>query len=150
MRTLYACQAELHDTAGIAEPAALMLGRRPTASRPDARAVWDHACLQADHYLARRLHRLDDEALAELDARQQAILDNPPSFDPSELERAASALTPPERHQIHVQGLPVPSNFATSDSNGQRRHTTTGHAQPPAPVQPGVRSPSNNSAGGAS
>jgi hypothetical protein len=69
-----------------------MLGRRPTASRPDARAVWDHACLQADHYLARRLHRLDDEALAELDARQQAILDNPPSFDPSELERTRQRL----------------------------------------------------------
>ncbi|MDP8969745.1 MAG: helicase C-terminal domain-containing protein, partial [Actinomycetota bacterium] len=65
-----------------------MLGRRPTASRPDAQAAWDHACLQADRYLARRLHHLDDHQLAELDARQQALLDNPPPFDPSELERA--------------------------------------------------------------
>jgi hypothetical protein len=46
-----------------------MLGERPAASRPDARAAWDHACLQADRYLARRLHDLDDQALVELDAR---------------------------------------------------------------------------------
>ena len=69
-----------------------MLGRRPTALRPDARAAWDHASLQADRYLARRLGDLDERQLAELDARQQAILDNPPSFDPSELERTRQAL----------------------------------------------------------
>lgn len=65
----------------------LMLGPRLAASRPDARAAWDHACLQADRYLARRLRDLTDEQLADLDTRQQLVLDNPPSFDPSELER---------------------------------------------------------------
>jgi hypothetical protein len=65
-----------------------MLGSRPPASRPDARAAWDHACLQADRYLARRLRDLDDQQLTELETRQQAILDNPPPFDPGELERA--------------------------------------------------------------
>ena len=70
----------------------LMLGRRPAASRPDARAAWDHACLQVDCFLARRLHDLDDHALADLDARQQAILDNPPPFDPGELQRARQRL----------------------------------------------------------
>jgi hypothetical protein len=66
----------------------LMLGDRPPASRPDARAAWDHTCLQADSYLARRLRDLDDRELADLSVRQQAILDNPPLFDPTELERA--------------------------------------------------------------
>ena len=65
-----------------------MLGPQPAASRPDARAAWDHACFQADRYLARRLRALDDQQLADLDARQRAILDNPPAFDSSELERA--------------------------------------------------------------
>ena len=65
-----------------------MLGRRPAASRPDAQAAWDHACVQADRYLARHLRDLDDRQLADLDARQQAILDNPPPFDPSQLEVA--------------------------------------------------------------
>ena len=38
------------------------------------------------------LRHLDDQALAELDARQQAVLDNCPSFDPGELERARQRL----------------------------------------------------------
>jgi ATP-dependent exoDNAse (exonuclease V) alpha subunit len=71
-----------------------MLGQRPTAARPDARAAWDHACLQADSYLARRLRYLDGDELAELDARQQAILDHPPPFDPTELERSRQHLDP--------------------------------------------------------
>jgi conjugative relaxase-like TrwC/TraI family protein len=66
----------------------VMLGPRPAGSRPDARAAWDHAHLQADRYLARRLHDLDDHQLADLDARQHAILDDPPPFDPSELVHA--------------------------------------------------------------
>ncbi|MGI8875748.1 MAG: ATP-dependent DNA helicase, partial [Egibacteraceae bacterium] len=60
----------------------LMLGPRPAASRPDARAAWDYACLEADRYLARRLRDLNDQTLAEFGARQQAIIDNPPHFDP--------------------------------------------------------------------
>jgi hypothetical protein len=68
-----------------------MLGPRPAASRPDARAAWDHACLQADRYLARRLGDLDEQLLAELDERQKSVLDNPTPFDPSELDRARQA-----------------------------------------------------------
>jgi conjugative relaxase-like TrwC/TraI family protein len=69
-----------------------MLGPRPAASRPDARAAWDHACVQVDGYLARRLRDLEDHELAELDSRQRAILDNPPPFDPAELEHARQRL----------------------------------------------------------
>jgi conjugative relaxase-like TrwC/TraI family protein len=69
-----------------------MLGVRPAPSRPDAQAAWDHACLHADRYLVRRLRDLDDQALADLDARQQAILENAPYFDPAELERARQRL----------------------------------------------------------
>ena len=69
-----------------------MLGPRPAASRPDARAAWGHACLEADRYLARRLSDLDEQELTDLDARQQHIIDNPPPFDPSEVERARQDL----------------------------------------------------------
>ncbi|MEX2328276.1 MAG: AAA family ATPase, partial [Nitriliruptoraceae bacterium] len=68
-----------------------MLGPGPAASRPDAQAAWDHACLQADRYLARRRRDLDDQQLDELDARQQAIIKNPPPFDPAELQLARDA-----------------------------------------------------------
>jgi hypothetical protein len=69
-----------------------MLGARPAASRPEARTAWDYARRCADRYLARRLRDLDDQARADLDARQQAILDNAPTFDPGELERARQRL----------------------------------------------------------
>ena len=69
-----------------------MLGRRPTASQPDAQAAFDHAQLQADGYLAHRLRDLDDRQLAELDARQLAIITAPPAFDPVDLHRALKAL----------------------------------------------------------
>jgi hypothetical protein len=69
-----------------------ILGARPARSRPDARAAWDYARLAADRYLARRLRDLDDQQLADLDARQQAILRDAPAFDPSELERARQRL----------------------------------------------------------
>jgi hypothetical protein len=69
-----------------------MLGPQPAASRPDARAAWTHAQLQADCYLARRLRDLDDHQLGDLDARQQAVLDNPPRFDLAELMLARHAL----------------------------------------------------------
>ena len=70
----------------------LMIGPRPSASRPDARAAWDHACLHADRFLARHLQCLEHDQLAELDARQQALLHNPPPFDPDDLERARRSL----------------------------------------------------------
>lgn len=59
------------------------LGPRPGSLRPDGQAAWDHARHQADHYLARQLRHLDDADLQELDARQKAIIDNPPWFDPA-------------------------------------------------------------------
>ena len=93
-----------------------MLSARPAASRPEARAAWDYARDQADRYLARRLHYLDDQTLDDLDAGQQAILDNPPHFDPAELERARQHLDavrdagdprsgPSGREQLLVQRL---------------------------------------------
>jgi conjugative relaxase-like TrwC/TraI family protein len=87
-----------------------MLGPRPAGSRPDARAAWDHACLQADRYLAPRLRHLDDLALAELDARQQAILDNPPPFDPTELEQARRRMATPARGEPR-RGLLSPAQL---------------------------------------
>ena len=74
-----------------------MLGPRPAASRPDAQAAWNHACLQADRYLARRLHHLDDQQLTDLDAHQQTIIDDPPPFDPAELQQARHALSQTQR-----------------------------------------------------
>ena len=74
-----------------------MLGPRPTGSRPDAQAAIDHARLQADRYLARRLHDLDDQQLTDLDTRQQTILDDPPPFDPTELQQARHALSQTQR-----------------------------------------------------
>lgn len=65
------------------------LGPRPA---PDSRAAWDHACHQADRYLAARLRDLDEQELADLNARQQAISNNPPPFDPRELQRARKDL----------------------------------------------------------
>lgn len=82
-----------------------MLGERPPASRPDAQAAWDHACMQADRYLARRLHHLNDQELADVDGRQQAIINNPPPFDPAELQQARQALTEAGRD---VTGTAVP------------------------------------------
>lgn len=67
---------------------ALMVGETPSSPRPDAQAAWDHARLQADRYLARRLRHLTDEKLDELDRHQQAILANRFTFDPVELHAA--------------------------------------------------------------
>jgi hypothetical protein len=69
-----------------------LLGARPAPTRPHARTEWDYARLASDRYLARRLRDLDDQTLADLDDRQQAILENAPSFDPAELERARQRL----------------------------------------------------------
>jgi conjugative relaxase-like TrwC/TraI family protein len=82
-----------------------MLGRRPAASRPDAQAAFDHACLQADRYLARRLRHLNDQELADLDAQQQAIIDSPPPFDPADLHQARHALV---QAREEVTGTAVP------------------------------------------
>ena len=64
----------------------LMIGDRPTGGRPDAQAAWDHACQQADRYLARRLRHLTDSQLDELDKRQQAAIARRVPFDPGQLE----------------------------------------------------------------
>lgn len=69
-----------------------LLGPRPAALRPDAQAAWDHAQHLTDEHLARHLHHLDDHTLAELDARQQAIIAVRPRFDPNELQQAHRTL----------------------------------------------------------
>ncbi len=74
-----------------------MLGERPPASRPGARAAWDHARLQADRYLARRLRDLDDDQLTRLHARMEAVIKARPPFDPSALEAARRDLNAVER-----------------------------------------------------
>ncbi len=74
-----------------------MLGLRRTGIRPDAQAAWDHACLQADRYLVRRLRHLDEHELAELDVRQQTIIAGRPAFDPNELDEAQRALDAADR-----------------------------------------------------
>lgn len=80
-----------------------MIGDRPSSSRPDAQAAWDHTRLQADRYLARRLRHLTDEELNELDARQQSILEHRPHFDPAELDQSWQALTRGGRtHDSHL------------------------------------------------
>jgi conjugative relaxase-like TrwC/TraI family protein len=77
-----------------------MLGPRPSRSRPDAQAAWDHARHQADCYLARRLRDLDDLELAGLDDRMKVIIAARPILDPAELEDARRALDQAERtHQ---------------------------------------------------
>jgi hypothetical protein len=63
-----------------------LLGQRPSRIRPDAQAAFDHAQTQTDRHLASRLDDLTPEQLTELDARQQAIIDRRPTFDPAELE----------------------------------------------------------------
>jgi hypothetical protein len=88
-----------------------MLGPRPPASRPDAQAAFDHACLQADRYLARRLRNLEHQQLTRLAARQQAIIDNPPPFDPAELQQARHALAQARRG---VTGTALPGETGTS------------------------------------
>lgn len=65
-----------------------LLGERPSRIRPDAQAAFDHAQAQTDRYLARHLDDLTPEQLAELDARQHAIITRRPAFDPAELEMA--------------------------------------------------------------
>jgi mRNA-degrading endonuclease toxin of MazEF toxin-antitoxin module len=69
-----------------------LLGSRPAAVRPDGQAAWDHARRLTDQHLARHLHHLDDHTLAELDARQQAIIADRPYFDPDELQQAHRTL----------------------------------------------------------
>ncbi|WP_169786739.1 MobF family relaxase [Nitriliruptor alkaliphilus] len=74
-----------------------MLGPRPAGVRPDAQALYDHAQHAVDRYAAHRLEHLSEEALFELAARQQDILDRRPHFDPAELERARRNLDAFER-----------------------------------------------------
>ena len=83
-----------------------MVGARPSGPRPDAQAAWDHAHLQADRYLARRLRHLTEEQLSDLAARQQTILGEPPPFDPAELAAARAGVTTP-RHGPPPSGATV-------------------------------------------
>lgn len=72
-----------------------LVGQRPSSSRPDAQAAGDHACLQADRYVARRLRPLTDKQLNELDARQRGVAAAIPRFDPEELAVARRTLEKP-------------------------------------------------------
>jgi conjugative relaxase-like TrwC/TraI family protein len=81
-----------------------LLGKRPSDTRPDAQAAYDLARAVADRHLARHLHNLTPDDLADLAARQQAILDARPSFDPFELEEARRALDVADRAARHSPG----------------------------------------------
>ena len=65
-----------------------MIGSRPGEGRPEARAAWHHAQLQADRFLARRLRELHEEQLQALDERQLALLARRPNFDPATIADA--------------------------------------------------------------
>lgn len=95
-----------------------MLGPRPGTSRPDARAAWDHARKVADRYLARRLHDLTPEQLRQISADQQAILTNPPGFDPAVLEHAHRKLDRTRRAWSETAG---PERAAVAASIGAWR-----------------------------
>jgi hypothetical protein len=56
-----------------------MIGPRPAISRPDARAAWDHACLQTDRYLTRRLRHLTCAARKSRAASRSATRASSPS-----------------------------------------------------------------------
>ncbi len=60
-----------------------LIGPRPSVSRPDAQAAYDHARLHIDRHLARTLHHLDDSELDGLARTQQHIHNTMPSFDGS-------------------------------------------------------------------
>ncbi|MDP8932053.1 MAG: hypothetical protein M3O70_26670, partial [Actinomycetota bacterium] len=92
-----------------------MLGERPPVSRPDARAAWDHARLQTDRYLSRRLRDLDDVELTQLDERMQSIIVAPPVFDPLELEEARRRLDAARR------GERIPQSAARRNERHARR-----------------------------
>jgi hypothetical protein len=74
-----------------------LLGKRPSDTRPDAQAAYDLARAATDRHLVRHLHNLPPDDLADLAARQKAILDGMPSFDPFELEEARRALDAADR-----------------------------------------------------
>ena len=65
-----------------------MLGPRPSSNRPDAQYLHDEAQRHVDGLLARRIERLSPQERDALAARQQAVLDARPDFDPEELEQA--------------------------------------------------------------
>lgn len=97
-----------------------MLGPRPAASRPDARAAWDHACLQADRYLARRLRDLHKHELADLDTRQQA--------------NNSWCCASNERHKRTATGEGQPPTLRRSDARSRwngRRQDGPRHSTPP-------------------
>lgn len=84
-----------------------MVGEKPPVSRPDARAAWEHARLQADRYLSRRLRDLNDEQLAELDARMASTIRDVPRFDPSDLELARQRINTAQRAARAASAAPT-------------------------------------------
>ncbi|MBW3578864.1 MAG: AAA family ATPase [Actinobacteria bacterium] len=102
-----------------------MLEERPPASRADARAAWDHARLQADRYLSRRLRDLDDDQLTKLDARMAAAIEARPVFDPSELEAARRDLSAIER----LSAMPAGTAISDQRRRLRRRVETLEHAR---------------------
>jgi hypothetical protein len=92
-----------------------LLGKRPSETRPDAQAAHDLARAATDRLLARHLHNLTPDELADLAARQQAILDARPSFDPFELEEARRALDAADR------SARLTPDTARSGAGGHRR-----------------------------
>ena len=99
-----------------------MIGARPPGSRPDARAAWDHACLQADLYLARRLCDLTDDQLDALDNRRQAIFNNQPRFNPAELQRAREGANAAPGIRNTNAPVSAPANLARRAEGDAARH----------------------------
>jgi conjugative relaxase-like TrwC/TraI family protein len=65
-----------------------LLGPQSAEVRPEAQAPYEHAQQAVDRHAARCLDHLTDQQLRDLARRQQAIIANPPDFDPAALERA--------------------------------------------------------------
>jgi hypothetical protein len=105
---------------------------RPSGIRPDAQAAFDHAQAQTDRYLARHLDELTPEQLAELDARQQAIITRRPAFDPAELETARRTHDEAVRSGEPTTGPRVAARVALLER--QARPTDAGDT-PPSKLQ---------------
>lgn len=71
-----------------------LIGTRPSVTRPDARAAWDHARRRCDDFLVRDLARLSIEELDELEQRLREVMDAGHTFDPAELATAMASPTP--------------------------------------------------------
>lgn len=85
-----------------------LLGKRPSDTRPDAQAAYDLARAVADRHLARHLHNLTPDDLADLAARQQALLDADRSGVADHRKTAARRVAILEAHR------PRPTNVGAS------------------------------------